>query len=50
MRVAIKVSNRRFVMLDAREIYYLESRGHDVLVRTAKKNRASPFVAEAPRS
>jgi DNA-binding LytR/AlgR family response regulator len=39
VRIAVKVSPRRFVMLDADEIYYLESEGHDVLVRTARKTR-----------
>jgi DNA-binding LytR/AlgR family response regulator len=39
MRIAVKVSNRRFVMLDIGEVYYFESEGHDVLVRTARKTR-----------
>ena len=39
MRIAVKVSSRRFVVVDAGEIYYLESQGHDVLVRTARKTR-----------
>ena len=39
MRIAVKVSNRRFVMLDVDDLYYLESEGHDVLVRTARKTR-----------
>lgn len=39
MRIAVKVSNRRFVMLDVDDIYYLESEGHDVLVRTARRSR-----------
>ena len=39
MRIAVKVSNRRFVMLDVDDIYYLESEGHDVLVRTARRTR-----------
>ena len=37
MRIAVKVSSRRFVMLDADEVYYLESDGHDTRVRTAAK-------------
>jgi DNA-binding LytR/AlgR family response regulator len=39
MRIAVKISSRRFVMLDVGEVYYLESEGHDVLVRTARKTR-----------
>ena len=39
MRIAVKVSSRRFVMLDVGEVYYLEAEGHDVLVRTARKTR-----------
>ena len=39
MRIAVKVSNRRFVLLDADEIYFLESDGHDTWVRTARKTR-----------
>ena len=39
MRIAVKVSNRRFVMLGVGEVYYFESEGHDVLVRTARKTR-----------
>jgi DNA-binding LytR/AlgR family response regulator len=39
MRIAIKVSTRRFVLLDVDEIYFLESDGHDTWVRTARKNR-----------
>jgi len=39
MRIAIKVSNRRFVFLDVDEIYFLESEGHDTWVRTARKSR-----------
>jgi DNA-binding LytR/AlgR family response regulator len=39
MRIAIKVSNRRFVLLDVDEIYCLESEGHDTWVRTARKSR-----------
>ena len=39
VRIAVKVSSRRFVMLDVGEVYYLEAEGHDVLVRTARKTR-----------
>ena len=39
MRIGIKVSTRRFVLLDADEIYFLESDGHDSWVRTARKTR-----------
>ena len=39
MRIAIKVSTRRFVLLDVDEIYFLESEGHDTWVRTARKTR-----------
>jgi DNA-binding LytR/AlgR family response regulator len=39
MRIAIKASNRRFMLLDVGEIYFLESDGHDTLVRTARKTR-----------
>ena len=39
MRIAIKVSTRRFVLLDVDEIYFLESDGHDTWVRTARKTR-----------
>ena len=39
MRIAIKVSTRRFVLLDVGEIYFLESDGHDSWVRTARKTR-----------
>ena len=39
MRIAIKVSTRRFVLHDVGEIYYLESEGHDTWVRTARKTR-----------
>jgi DNA-binding LytR/AlgR family response regulator len=39
MRIAIKVSTRRFVLLDVDEIYFLESDGHDTWIRTARKTR-----------
>jgi len=39
MRIAVKVSGRRYVMLDPGEVYYLESDGHDTRVRTARKTR-----------
>jgi DNA-binding LytR/AlgR family response regulator len=39
MRIAVRVSSRRYVMLDVGEIYYLESDGHDTWVRTARKTR-----------
>ena len=39
MRIAVKVSSRRFVMLDIDDIYYFESDGHDTLTRTARKIR-----------
>jgi sigma-54 dependent transcriptional regulator, acetoin dehydrogenase operon transcriptional activator AcoR len=39
MRIVIKVSTRRFVLLDAGEIYFLESDDHDTWVRTARKTR-----------
>ena len=39
MRIAVKVSSQRFVMLDVDDIYYLESDGHDTLTRTARKTR-----------
>ena len=39
MRIAIKVSTRRFVLLDAAEIYFLQSDGHDTWVRTARRTR-----------
>jgi DNA-binding LytR/AlgR family response regulator len=39
MRIAIKVSTRRFVLFDVGEIYFLESDGHDTWVRTARKTR-----------
>jgi len=39
MRIAVRVSNRRFVMLDVGEIYFIESDVHDTLVRTARKTR-----------
>ena len=39
MRIAVRVSNRRFVMLDVGEIYFIESDVHDTLIRTARKTR-----------
>jgi len=39
MRIGIKVSTRRFVLLDADEIYFLESDDHDTWIRTARKTR-----------
>ena len=39
MRIAVKVTSRRVVMLDAAEVYYLESDGHDTRIRTARKTR-----------
>jgi DNA-binding LytR/AlgR family response regulator len=39
VRIPVKLSPRRFVLHDAADVYYLESRGHDVLVRTARKTR-----------
>ena len=39
MRIAIKISTRRLVLLDVDEIYFLESDGHDTWVRTARKTR-----------
>jgi DNA-binding LytR/AlgR family response regulator len=39
VRIAVKVSSRRFVLVDSDDVYYLESQGHDVLIRTARKGR-----------
>jgi DNA-binding LytR/AlgR family response regulator len=39
MRIAVKVTDRRYVMLDVEEIYFLESDGHDTSVRTARRSR-----------
>lgn len=39
MRIAVKVTSRRVVLLDADEVYYLESDGDDTWIRAARKTR-----------
>ena len=39
MRIAVKVSSRRFTMLDVDNLYYLESEGHDTWLRTFRRTR-----------
>ena len=39
MRLAIRQSSRRFVMIDVDDIYYVESDGHDTLIRLARRSK-----------
>ena len=39
MRIPVKIAAGRFLLLDAAEIYFIESDGDDVWVRTARKRR-----------
>ena len=39
MRIAVKVSDHRFVMLDVTDIYYLESDRHRSWLRSSRKTR-----------
>jgi len=39
MRIPVKTSPRRLILLDAEEIYYIEGERGDSLVRTSRKTR-----------
>lgn len=39
MKIPVKTSPGRFLLLDPSEIYYIEGQGDDVLVRTRRKRR-----------
>jgi DNA-binding LytR/AlgR family response regulator len=39
MRLAVRQSSRRFVMVDVDDVYYVESVGHDTLIRLARRSK-----------